>query len=431
MRLVNSQQFRILTLVFVCVALCGCSRQGEDEADGRVVVRFWHAMGGPLGDILDEMIDEFNAAHPAWHIKSESMGTYNSLSQKILASIIAGNQPTMAQAYESWISRLIEAEKGSAIADMTDMNGGREMVSSGDIYPVLIADSTYGGRLMSLPFNKSVPVIYYNKELFRDAGLDPEKPPSTWEEFMEVSKKLTVDLDGDGKVDRWGHMFSDQATYFECLLGQNGGRLLSTGGDRVLFNSPEGVEALMYLVDLVHKHMGADFYLGGYQHQVDWMGGKVGMIFASCVSKTFMRDQIKFDWGIAPLPRGRKKSVLIYGTNIVIFSAAPPDKQRVAWEFIRWFTDTEQTARWSMETNYIPVRKSALATGKMVGHFKEDPDALVSIKELEYTFFEPRLPNWLECRRFLGDAVKEALLEKHSPEEALDRAAARCDRLLR
>ncbi len=419
----------VITLILVSVTLTGCSRQGE--GDQRVVVRFWNAMGGPLGDIMQEMIDEFNAAHPGWYIKSESMGYYDALFPKIFASIIARNQPTMAQAYEAWISRLIEAEQGSAVADMTDMEGGREMMESGDIYPILIANSTYNGRLMSLPFNKSVPVIYYNKDLFRKAGLDPDRPPATWSEFIQASKKLTVDLDGDGKIDQWGHMFSDQATYFECLVAQNGGELLAPGKDRVLFNSPEGVEALQYLVDLVHKHKAADFYLGGFQHQVDFMGGKVGMIFGSCVSRTFMKEQIKFDWGIAPLPRGKKKIVLMYGTSIIIFSAAPQEKQRVAWEFVRWFTDRDQTARWSMETNYMPIRRSALTTEKMIQHFKDDPDSLVSLKELDYSFFDPRIPNWLECRRIMADGVKEALLGKNSPKEALDRSAARCNRLLR
>jgi ABC-type glycerol-3-phosphate transport system substrate-binding protein len=123
--------------------------------------------------------------------------------------------------------------------------------------------------------------------------------------------------------------------------------------------------------------------------------------------------------------------VLVYGTSIVIFTAAPKEKKDIAWEFVRWFTGREQTARWSIATNYMPVRKSALTTREMEKHFTADPDSRISIKELDYSFFEPRDPLWNECRQYLADAVKEALLGERSAEEALDRAAVRCNRLFR
>ncbi len=243
---------------------------------------FWHAMGGPLGTALNSLVDEFNSAHPQAFIKTESMGSYEALKQKILASIIAHNQPDMAQAYEAWISTLIG---GDAVADLGKLDPGFTPQLD-DFYPVFLQDSFYSGRLLSLPFNKSVPVIYYNKDMFRRAGLNPDKPPRTWKEFIRVSRILTRDLDGDGKPDQWGHEFTDMATYFECLLVQNGGEIIDPETGRIVFDSPAGEGALQFMVDLVHKYHCADFYLGGYQHQVDFASGKVAMIVASCVSRT-------------------------------------------------------------------------------------------------------------------------------------------------
>ncbi|MFH1038077.1 MAG: ABC transporter substrate-binding protein [PVC group bacterium] len=381
-------------------------------------MRFWHAMGGLLGEVLDSMIGEFNAAHPGWFVKSESMGSYEALKQKLLASIVARNQPDMAQAYEAWISTLLG---GEALADLGELDP--EFNSSlDDFFPVFIQNSIYDGKLMSLPFNKSVPVIYYNKDLFRRAGLDPGKPPQTWDEFTRVCRQLTRDLDGDGRPDQWGFKFSDHATYFECLLVQNGGRLFDEKTRTMAFNSNEGAEALQYLTDLVHRYRVADFYLEGYQHQVDFAAQKVAMIVASCVSRTFMKKQLKFDWGIAPLLKKKQRGNLVYGTNIVIFSRSSPEKQRVAWEFIKWFTSPENSARWAIRTNYVPVRKSSLDLEIMQAEFRDNPDSLVPVGELACAFFEPRWRQWLQVREYLGDAVKATLLGKETPAGALDRA---------
>jgi len=407
----------VITLLFF-LPFFGCSERTTEEKGGKIIVRFWHAMGGPLGEVLNSMIDEFNAEHPGWFIKSESMGSYDALKQKLLASIVAHNQPDMAQSYEAWISTLLG---GDALVDLGELDPSFKNELD-DFFPVFIKDSIYDGRLMSLPFNKSVPIIYYNKDLFRRAGLDPEEPPQTWEEFARVARQLTRDLNGDGKPDLWGFEFTDHATLFECLLIQNGGELFDLESRTMLFNSPEGVEALQYLVDLVRKDRAADFYLAGYQHQVDFAAEKVAMIVASCVSRTFMAKQLKFDWGLAPLLRKKQQGAMVYGTNIIIFSRSSLEKQRVAWEFIKWFTSPLNAARWSLNTGYVPVRKSVLKLPVMLKELGENPDSLVPIQELDHAFFEPRFSQWIRIREYIGDAVKETLLGKTTPSEALDKA---------
>jgi multiple sugar transport system substrate-binding protein len=136
-----------------------------------------------------------------------------------------------------------------------------------------------------------------------------------------------------------------------------------------------------------------------------------------------MRHQIKFDWGMAPLLQNRKPGALVYGTNTVILSRARPAQRQAAWEFIKWFTSPEITARWALATGYVPVRRSARELPIMREEFERDPDSRVPIDMLDYAFFEPRWPEWLRARDFLAEGVKEALLGKLSPEQALRRAA--------
>jgi len=419
----GKRQFALLLAAALASSGCGGGETaGPEGGEEQVTVRFWHAMGGPLGDVLDGLVEEFNRAHPSWRVQAESMGSYEALKQKLLASIIARNQPDMSQAYEAWISTLLG---GEALVDLEELDPGFKNTELKDFYPVLIDNSLYQGRLYSLPFNKSVPVIYYNRDMFRRAGLDPEKPPRTWEEFAEYSKKLTRDLDGDGRPDQWGHKFTDHATYFECLLVQNGGRILDPETGEMDFNSPAGAEALQFLVDLVHRDGAADFYLGGYQHQVDFAAQDTAMIVASCVSRTFMAKQLNFDWAMAPLLERDRPASLVYGTNIVIFSRSSPEKQKVCWEFAKWFTSPEITARWAILTNYVPVRRSALGLPLMQEAIRENPSTAVPIMALEDGFFEPRLTQWLQVRDYLDDAVKEALLQKLTPQQALDKAIAK------
>ncbi len=417
----NKTTLKIIVLfqVVIFFSLFGCAERTTEEGE-KITVTFWNAMGGPLGKVLNSMIDEFNASHPGWFIKSESMGSYEALKQKILASVVADNQPDMSQAYEAWISTLLG---GDVLTDLGALDPEFKRDELKDFYPVFIKDSIYQGKLFSLPFNKSVPVVYYNRDMFRRAGLDPDKPPRTWEDFIRICRQLTRDLDGDGNPDQWGYEFTDHATYFESLVIQNGGELYDPASSDLLFNRSPGIEALQYIVDLVKKYRAADFYLGGYQHQVDFAAQKVGMIVASCVSRTFMARQLNFDWGIAPLPAHKKQASLVYGTNIVIFADTSPEKKQVAWEFIKWFTSPENSARWALEANYVPVRKSSLALPVMQKEFQENPDSRVPIDELEYAFFEPRFDQWLRIREYIGDAVKEALLGKRTPAQALDKAA--------
>jgi len=416
-----------LVSLLLILPISGCSEGTDEETGETITVRFWHAMGGPLGEVLNELIDEFNDSHPEIFVKSESMGSYEALKQKILASIVAGNQPDLAQAYEAWISTLLG---GDALVDLGELDPGFAGELK-DFFPVLVENSLYGGRLMSLPFNKSVPVLYYNKDLFRRAGLDPERPPRTWKEFSDYCRALTRDLTGDGKPNQWGFKFTDHATYFECLLVQNGGEIYDPADGEMLFASEEGTEALRYLVDLVRKDRIADFYLSGYQHQVDFAAGETAMIVASCVSRTFMQRQLKFDWGIAPLPARKRRASLVYGTNIVIFARSSKRRREAAWEFIKWFTNPENSTRWALRTGYVPIRRSSLDLEMMREEFAGRPDSRVPVEEMEWAFFEPRMARWLQIREYLGDAIKAALLGKSPPGEALKKAVRQGELWLR
>jgi multiple sugar transport system substrate-binding protein len=421
-----------IALACCLLALVTCSRTSDEG--GVTKVTFWHGMGGPLGRVLISLIDEFNETHPSIRIESVSMGSYTALSQKIMAAVAAGKPPVMAQAYENWTVELIIS--GSIVPIEKFIRGpeGLSQESFDDILPVFIRNNQWDDVIWSFPFNKSVRALFYNKDLFEESGLDREHPPATWDEYIGFAHQITKDLDGDGRTDIWGTAGQINVWTFGNLLLQNGGSFLDETGEQVAFNGPEGVEALTFMRELLTGRVG--FIASGYEYQNDFLADKVGMIEGSTVSLAFIRGKYDFDLGVAPLPAGKKPGVTIAGTNVVVFSKATERQQKAAWEFIKWFTDTEQTARWAAGTFYVPVRRSAFETDILKERFETFPGLEITYNQLEYASFEPKIAGWYAGRRYLSERSIEAVLRGNAEvayalDMAADKANAEIKRLKR
>jgi multiple sugar transport system substrate-binding protein len=413
----------LIIFVVVVLFLAGCSKQKKARSDVTEVI-FWQAMGGPLGDALTELVDQFNETHPDIHVTSINMGNYTALSQKLMASIQTGNQPHVAQAYEAWIANFIDGNVIIPIEDFIAADSTFGEAELADIYPVFIESNTMNGKLVSFPFNKSVRVQYYNKDMLFQNGYNPNEPPKTWEEFLKYSRELTQDLDGDGKIDQYGTTLKISAWQFENLLLQAGGEIMSTDNRKPLFNSQEGVEALEYLNALLNLDKSA--YLSpGYEGQKDFTARKIAFYEDSSVSMAYMlQTGIDFNLGISAIPIKQTKRNIISGTNVVIFDSEDEKVEWAAWEFVKWFTEPKQTARWSELTYYMPVRKSAFQEEAIKRRVESNPEIASVYEQLEYATFEPQISEWFETRKYLEEQVIEKVLRGTlTPRKALDNAA--------
>jgi len=412
---------RILTtaVLVALVGLFGCGGDGGEDT-GVVTVEFWHAMGGPLGDVLDELIAEFNASHPDIQIDSVSMGRYQALSQKIMAAVAANQPPVLAQAYEAWTGELIENGSAEPLNGYIDGPNGLTEAEQADFVPGMLDNNTWDSVVYSFPFNKSVRAIYWNRDLFAEEGL--ECAPRNWDEYLGYARRLTKDTDGDGAIDQWGTAGQISAWMFENLLIQNGGRILTPDGTEAAFDSPEGVEALEFMVELLAEW---GKVTSGYEYQNDFQAGKVGMIEGSTVSLSFMEGKYTFDMAVAPLPEKKQRGCFIAGTNVVIFAEAGDAEKEAAWRFIKWFTSPEVTARWAARTGYVPVRMSAREDDAMLARFAEIDGLREVLAQLEFASYEPRSAAWYAGRKHLEEmAVESALRQQAEPAEALRAAAA-------
>jgi multiple sugar transport system substrate-binding protein len=412
------------SVLLLIVYFLNCKSDGEKE----VVVTFWHAMGGPLGKTLDSLVTEFNETHPGITVDHVGMGNYQALSQKLMATVTAKKPPTISQVYESWTDQLYRTGALSIAQDLLTESTVKELKE--DLYPVFVEDNTWDGKLLTFPFNKSVPAFFFNKSLFKNEGI--ERFPENWEEYLETGTKITKDTNGDGIPDIWATAFPMSTWIFETLLYQNGGRILAEDNITPLFQKEEGIDALNLLLDILHTHK-IGRLTTGYQHQDDFLAGKVAIISGSIVSYSFIQSyNPKFEVGIAPVPSGKEDAVIISGTNIAVFKESTDEQKKAAMEFITWFLSPEIQARWAYGTGYIPVRITSLDHPLMKKRLEELDGLRRVISQLEFAYTEPRIAGWLGGRQILGtEGIEPVLRGVKEPEIALKDCAEEVEKFLR
>lgn len=394
-------------------------------AGGPVTITFWHGMSGVLQPAVNELTDDFNKLNPGIVVQALYQGNYGVLNQKLIAAVAAGNPPTITQLFPNWTEVLIRA---NAIVPMERFIKGPDGLTAddlNDIFPILRQENTFNGVMWTMPFNKSLYLLFYNADLLKEHNL---KVPATWDDLVTAARALTKEE--GGRVARYGFVVRPTIEYFTTLLLTNGGDFFRAGGREFAFNSPQGVETLQFLVDLVAKHKVA-YVLPGFP-DADLGAGKVAMYIATNPGLAFAKAAAggKFAIGLAPLPYRKAPATILTGTNVAIMARATPEQQAAAWKYIRFITSTNGTARWSLRTFYMPVRQSGRDSTLMKVYLRDNPEHKAGLDALASARTDPSLAEWEEVRGLVADAVEAALLGKLTPQQALDDATTRANRLL-
>ena len=415
---------RFPAMVLLAGFVQGCGG-GSAPPPAQSEVVLWHSMGDDLGRVLNEIVSRFNQGRTGPKVVPRYQGDYNLLKQKIHMSLKAGNSPDMTQQYESWTA-YYNLEKGNeGLVPLDDFIKADASFDIQDIFPVFIADNTWDGKIWTFPCTKSLPVLYYNREIFTKAGLDPDRPPKTWKEFAEFGRKLTKDLDGDGNIDQWGWSYVVDPWIVECMVLQQGAKLAESDSNILPFDREEYAHAVSFYRDATLGDTPYATKSSGYEFQNDFIAQHAAMIITSSVSKSFMIDRIRFDFAMAPLPYWTQNATIISGTNIGIFASTSPENRQVAWDFIRFFSSTDIAALWAIRTGYVPVRRSSVESEAFKEHIKRDPTALAAIEQIDVAQLEPRSPVWYEVRDQVAKAIEKVLLGEGTVEGNLKWATER------
>ncbi len=398
---------------------------------GKTEIVFWHAMGGPLGEAMDKLIDKYNNdPNSKCYVKTINMGGYDTLQKKLLASLIANEAPDVAQCFETLTKKFIKHDKIVCIDDLinADIEAAKKEGKSfedirDDIIPALRINNTFAGKLYSFPFNKSVQVLYYNKDMFQEVGLDPEKPPRTFKELREYCQKIVDFYKAKGEKDKYGYGCAKSNNWsFLNRIKANKGYIVKRDTDGILkcgFNEKAAIDSLCFLQDMLKDGLAKEGQ--AFDHQNEFMAKKCGIIESSVTSKIYMNPDFRL--GMAPvpgiedesLPGGVYRSTILSGTNICIFKNEDPKKVEGAWDFIKWFTNTENGVDWSIGTTYMPVRISSVNSEKMKQKMQEDPNLNAIYGYLDNLAFEPRITAWFEIRDLIADYLERCTLEHKDP----------------
>lgn len=389
------------------------------------------AVGGPLTEIVDGMVEEFEAEHPDISVEAIYAGNYDDTRVRAVSALEAGNPPELSVMFSIDLYEMIEKDAILAFDDIVDTEEGQAWLDG--FYPALMENGTLDGKTYGVPFQRSTIVFYWNKDAFAEAGLDPDTPPETWEEMLEMAR-ATTKRDGDS-VERHGVMVPSTGYpywMFQAFNYQNGHVLMSDDGTEVFFNHPKAIESLEYWTSLGREHgvMPSGTVEWGTLRQ-NFLEGTTAMMWHSTGNLRAVRDNAGFDFGVAMLPKKVQRGSPTGGGNFYIFKDTTEEERRAALKLVKWMTSPERAAQWSIETGYMGVSPAAYETEALRDYVQEFPPAAVARDQLEHATAELSTYQGGRVRRALDDAIQAALTGTLSPSEAMERAQQQADRALR
>jgi len=345
-------------------------------------------------------------------------GDYDPTMQKVQTAIMAGNPPDIFMVEISELPTLLTM---NAVLPLDDYVKKMEKGYWEDFYAPFRENAVIGGKIYGIPFQRSTPVFYWNKEAFRAAGLDPEKPPQTWDELRDLAVKLTVRDAKTGDVKHWGVTISGgwNDWLYEAFVRQNGSWLISPDGLKANFDSKEALETLEFWVDLKHRLKVGPPHSTWGSTPPDFVGGRTAMLYHSTGILTFLKKSAKFDFGVAFMPKKKTYGAEVGGANLMIARKISKDRQDAAWEYIKWMSTSKNTAEWSAASGYVAVRHSAYDDPVMKEHVSKNPEYLVARDQLKYAHGKMMAKNFQKVREILKRQLDDSVAGKIAPTEAL------------
>ena len=407
---------------------------GAAFAQAPVEVPFFFpvAVGGPITKIIDGYAADFEKENPGIKLRPIYSGTYQDTIAKALTAVKSGEPPVTSILLSTDMYTLIDEDAIVPFDDLIKTPEDRAWLKS--FYPAFMENSQTGGKTWGIPFQRSTIVLYYNKEAFKEAGLDPNRPPGTWKEMADYAAKLTK-RDASGNVTQWGVQIPSSGFpywLFQALAIENGVNLMNAAGTEVYYDRPEVIAALQYWVDLVRKdrvHPPGIVEWGTTPK--DFFERKVAMMWTTTGNLTNVRTNAKFDFGVAMLPAGKQRGSPTGGGNFYIFKKSTPAQREAAFKFIKWATTPARAAQWGIDTGYVAVRADAFDTPAMKQYVAGFPAAAVARDQLPFAKAELSTHDNQRVTQALNDGLQAALTGTKTPEQAMKDAQREAVRLLR
>lgn len=390
------------------------------------------AVGGPLQAIMDGYCADF-AKETGITVTPVYAGDYSQTLIKATTAIRGGAGPHCAVLLAAEMHSLQDMD---ILVSMDEIGLDAEAKQwLAGFYPAFMANSHADGKTWSVPFQRSTAIFYYNKAAFTDAGLDPEKFPTTWAELARTAEKLTR-RDASGKVTRWGikvagDLGNAQWT-FGALANQAEQKLMNDAGTEVYFNQPKTIEAMTFWRELATKYQATPEGVSAWpQLSPDFLEGNAAIIQHTTGNLTNVRTKASFPFGVAGLAGKNSPHTVVGGGNLYFFKNASPAERKASLRFARWASAPERAADWSIRTGYIATSPAAYDTPALKDYIAKFPAANVARTFLPVATGELSVHENQRVYKVLTDNIQACLNGTKTPAKAMADAQAEATRILK
>ena len=421
---------RIVTALLLSLCL-GASAHAATELD----LFFPVPVQGKLAVEMQRLIDQFDQSHPDIHVTAVYTGSYDDTNLKTRAAIQAGHPPGAVIMSANFVREYVINDAATSFDDLIAADGQTQVQFMGQFWPALKLNATQDGHVYGVPFQNSTPLLYYSVDAFRDAGLDPDHPPVTWQDWVDAMRKL-VRRDGS-QTQRWGMMMPGTYDYLgwltSALAMSNGGQYYNPDyGGEVYYTAPSTVGAVRFIDAMVHEwHVMPEGVTDANAVTSAFFQGRTAMMVLSTGSLGFVRDNMKTPYRVAFLPRSLVNAAPIGGASLIIPKGNSAERRAAAWTLIKWLTSPEIAGGWSRFTGYFAPRIAAYDTPAMKEYLAAHPDAKVALDQLAYARGWFATYDTVGVRKAMEDAVQAVLSGRAKPEAAMADAQRQADALMR
>jgi sn-glycerol 3-phosphate transport system substrate-binding protein len=412
------------------------------QASAQTEIQWWHAMGGNLGEVVNQLADGFNKSQTQFKVNPVYKGSYTETLTAAIAAFRAKQAPHIVQVFEVGTANMMAA-KGAVYPVYQLMADAKEPFDpKAYIGPVYGYYSTTDGKLLSMPFNSSTPVFYWNKEMFQKAGLDPNKPPKTWAEVGEMGKKLVASGAKCGFTPQWQTwtMIENYGAYHNLPFStkENG----FGGTDTELkFNDAPRVKHIQRLADWGKDKV---FVYGGREGKSTalFTAGECAMHIASSATASAIDKALGTDkFGISMMPydpevKAQPQNSIIGGATLWVLQGRPAPEYVGVAKFLTYLASAPVQAKWHQETGYVPVTLQAAKITEDAGFYKKFPGRDIAVQEL--TLNPPtvnskglRIGNFPQIRDVVDEELENVWSGKKDAKTALDDSVKRGNELLK
>jgi sn-glycerol 3-phosphate transport system substrate-binding protein len=400
------------------------------QSGGQVEITFWNVFADDTitGTFLAKTADDFMRENPGVKVTVNGQGGYDAVAERLEAAAAGGRLPTMAIIEETFLGRF------HPIAEDLSKYLSGDVIAN--YQPGLLASGYIGGTLYAVPFNRSMPILFYNKTMFDQAGID--SPPATWEEFRKTAAELS---DPARDIKGAGLCWDTDAWIFESILYSWGGDILDDTNKRVVFNDGgRAAEVVKFFQEM--EENGTLF--SPYNHQDDpWitlatevLQGRMGMMMGSngmyqLYSKWMADAGYELGMAMQPSFEGRPPAAATGAGNIIVFRGASEEQKSAAGKFLEFLARDEYVSEYAVQSGYLPVTATSLNAPALRALLSERPMYQSVIDQMAFAHRRPRTKNWKNMYTVITEELEACLSDaREDASGAMERAAAACQKIM-